>query len=256
MSKRLVSRMLRQMGSQETVRVVGKIPVRRLARLALVAEEFGFAYQDTHHAGEGQYTRNVMILGRDHSPEAQRRAMENSVRFPQAGNGGDLPGMLRGGTLRPLPDVAPRLELLEARINFDLTRPPTRNEALALAVLAVLALAVNVVAFRSDPDFLLMILCLYLGVLALGSALFLWARRRNAHYRQVLDQAGLVPVPDRDGRLRYLPGPPDDTPAVPRYVVPPPPPRAPTPPPYAPPRPVHPPMPPQAPGHPRQGARD
>ncbi|MET7637567.1 hypothetical protein [Streptomyces sp. NPDC005438] len=205
MSKRQVSRMLREMASQDTVQVTSKTTVTKLARLALIAEQFGFMYGDAEQVGSGQNVRTVMTLHRDLSPEAQRRAAENFARFPQAGNGGDLPGMQPGGRLRPLPDAADHLELLKARVNFDLTGDRGEKRMLWGVGSVIFGFAFTAVLHWSEPDFVLVVLWVTLGCLFLLGIGFVWNRRRNARFQRVLVGAGLTPVRDGQGRLRYLP---------------------------------------------------
>jgi len=197
--------MLRQMATQDEATVTSRMSsVRRLARLALVAEQFGFMYGDARTSG-GQNGSTRMTLHRDHSPYAQQRATANMARFPQAGNGGDLPGMQPGGTLKPLPEAADHLELLKARINFDLTGKQAEKRMLAGAAGLTGAMVLGLVRSVLEDGALVFGLVSYVLLMLLLGAGFLWTRGRNARYAARLESAGLTQVRDETGRVRYLP---------------------------------------------------
>ncbi|WP_175437715.1 hypothetical protein [Streptomyces sp. WMMB 322] len=200
-----VDKMLREMAVAPTVQVVSRTGrVTGLARLVLVAEQFGFMYGDTHQTG-GRAPKVVLTIHRDPDPEAQRRAADNHARFPQAGNGGDLPGMQPGGKLTPLPDAAPHLELLKARINFDLTGKSAEKRMLMAGIGLTAGCAVLVLRnLSAGTNPVVGIVVCVLLLLTLGGG-FLWNRKRNARFENVLRQAGLTPVRDENGRTRYLP---------------------------------------------------
>ncbi|WP_245694231.1 hypothetical protein [Streptomyces abyssalis] len=198
-------RMLREMAVAPTVQVASRTgTATRLARLVLVAEQFGFMYGDTHQSG-GRAPKTVLTLHRDPAPEAQRRAADNHARYPQAADGGDLPGMQPGGKLRPLPDAAAHLELLKARINFDLTGKHAEKRMLIGALGATAGFAILILRRLAEGTTPVVAIVGYvLVLLALGGG-FLWNRKRNTRFEHVLRQAGLTPVQDGSGRTRYLP---------------------------------------------------
>ncbi len=202
---RQVDKMLREMSGAHTVQVVDRWgSTRKLARLVLVAEQFGFMYGDTHQTG-GRAPKTVLTLHRDPSPEAQHRAADNAARYPQALNGGDLPGMQPGFKLTPVPEAHPHLELLKARVTYDLTGKNAEKRVLmgAIGLTAGFAfLLIRNVASDRTPVAPIVGWGFLMLIIACG---FLWTRRRNKRSADVLRQAGLVPVQDGQGRTRYLP---------------------------------------------------
>ncbi|MGI3228036.1 hypothetical protein ACRJ4B_33785 [Streptomyces sp. GTA36] len=103
--------MLRQIATRDVVVLddLGGSP-RRLAALTYIAVQYGFRYEETNRLGQTLQVR----LTRDPRPEARERSTAALGRLAA----GRAPGM-RPGTLKPLPDVAPAVGLLKARIEFD-----------------------------------------------------------------------------------------------------------------------------------------
>ncbi|GAB2797910.1 hypothetical protein [Streptomyces daliensis] len=205
MSSRQISKMLQQIATQDDVTVVSRMSsVKKLARLALIAEQFGFQYGDAAQTG-AQNGSTAMLLHRDPSPAAQQRAAANMARFPQAGNGGDLPGMQPGGKLKPLPEAADHLELLKARINFDLTGKSAEKRMLAGAAGLTVMMVLGLVRDALQDDALVYGVIGYVLLMLLLGAGFLWTRQRNANFAARLEAAGFARVRDENGRSRYLP---------------------------------------------------
>lgn len=205
MGDRHISKMLRDMATQDEVQVVSRLSsVKKLARMAFVAEQFGFMYGDAVQAGS-QNSRTVLTLHRDPGPGAQQRAAATMARHPQAGNGGDLPGMRPGGGLKPVPEAEPHLELLKARINFDLTGRSAEKRMLGGAIGLTVAMVLGLVRDVLEDDALVYGLIGYVLLMLLLGAGFLWTRHRNAAYAARLRAAGLTQVRDEQGRTRYLP---------------------------------------------------
>ncbi|SCK33638.1 hypothetical protein H181DRAFT_02755 [Streptomyces sp. WMMB 714] len=202
---RQVDRMLREMSGAHTVQVVDRWgSTKKLARLVLVAEQFGFMYGDTHQTG-GRAPKTVLTLHRDPNPEAQRRAADSAARYPQALNGGDLPGMQPGPKLTPVPEAHPHLELLKARVTYDLTGKNAEKRVLMGAIGLTAGFAFLLVRnLASDRTAVGPVVGwgFFMLIIACG---FLWTRRRHKRSADVLRQAGLVPVQDGQGRTRYLP---------------------------------------------------
>ena len=110
-AERLITDMLRQIATRDVV--VLDAPggsSRRLAALTYIAVQYGFRYGGTTRLGQTLQVRLV----RDPRPEARERSTAALGRLAA----GRVPGM-RPGTLKPLPDVAPAVALLKARIEFD-----------------------------------------------------------------------------------------------------------------------------------------
>jgi len=192
MSKRRTQGMLRLMASGEPVEVTSPMAsVKTLARLAFIAQQFGYEYADVRTGGYNNSSL-VMLIVPDPSPQARARAAQNWAQYPNAGDGVSLPPLV--------PDA---VELLKARINFDLTGRSAEKRMLYGAIGTTVGAVV--VALRSGGDGLLwggLFWALLMGILAVG---FVVTRRRNATFAARLQAAGFVQVTDETGRLRYLP---------------------------------------------------
>ncbi|MFI6276285.1 hypothetical protein [Streptomyces sp. NPDC050988] len=194
MSNRQVQKMFQLMASGEAVEVTSAMAsVKKLARLAFVAQQFGYEYADVRQGG-GHNGALKMLIVPDPGPYARQRAAQNWAQFPQAASGGPLP-----------PFVPDALELLKARINFDLTGKSAEKRMLygALGV----TVGCVVLAFRAGGDGVAFagsaVVCvLVLGALGIGFAV---TRKRNAKFAARLRAAGFTPVTDETGRVRYLP---------------------------------------------------
>ncbi|HZF93134.1 hypothetical protein [Streptomyces sp.] len=192
MSKRQIQSMLRLMASGEPVQVTsGMASVKKLARLAFVAQQFGYEYADVRQGGANN-SALVMLIVPDPSPYARTRAAQNWAQYPNAGDGVSLP-----------PFVPDALELLKARINFDLTGNGVERRLL-LAALGATAGSVAV-GVQDGSGALLwagILWAVLMGVTGFG---FFFNRRRNAKFAARLQAAGFTPVTDESGRVRYLP---------------------------------------------------
>ncbi|MEU9899763.1 hypothetical protein ACIBCS_08455 [Streptomyces phaeochromogenes] len=194
MSNRQVQKMFQLMASGEAVEVTSPMAsVKKLARLAFVAQQFGYEYADVRQGG-GHNGALKMLIVPDPGPHARQRAAQNWAQFPQAASGGPLP-----------PFVPDALELLKARINFDLTGKSAEKRMLYGALggtvgCVVLALRTggDGVAFAGSA----VVWVLLVGVLGIGFAV---TRKRNAKFAARLRAAGFTPVTDETGRVRYLP---------------------------------------------------
>ncbi|MDQ0488233.1 hypothetical protein ACFV2W_19465 [Streptomyces cellulosae] len=194
MSKRQTQKMLRLMASGEPVELTSPMAsVKKLARLAFVAQQFGYEYADVRQGG-GNNSQLKMLIVPDPSPQAQARAAQNWAQYPNAGDGVSVPPLV--------PDA---FELLKARINFDLTGKSAEKR---MGYGAIVATAGSVImAYRmggTSDDFVIAgIIWLFLmAVIAIG---FVVTRKRNAKFAARLQAAGFLPVTDETGRVRYLP---------------------------------------------------
>ncbi|WP_408649218.1 hypothetical protein [Streptomyces herbicida] len=110
MSKRQVRKMLQLMASGEPVTLTNSMAsVKKIARLAFIAQQFGYEYADARFTGSRNNVLKMLIVP-DHTPQARARAAQNWAQYPNAADGVSLP-----------PVVPDALELLKARIQFDLT---------------------------------------------------------------------------------------------------------------------------------------
>lgn len=193
MGDRRVRKMLRKMESGEPVRLeYGMSTMKGLTRLAFVAGQFGYEYADLNIAADNKMALSVVP---DLSPEGRERAARNRARYPDARDGGALP-----------PVVPEDVELLRARMVFDLGHQHSDKERLALAGLGATGLSIGLGLACADS---VVGLAVGGGSWAVFMA-FTWFglganRRRNVEYTARLEAAGFTPTTDQGGRLRYLP---------------------------------------------------
>ncbi|MFF7893496.1 hypothetical protein ACFZDI_16655 [Streptomyces sp. NPDC007907] len=194
MSKRQTQKMLRLMASGEPVELTSPMAsVKKLARLAFVAQQFGYEYADVRQSN-GRNGALIMLLVPDPSPQARARAGQNWAQYPNAGDGVSLP-----------PLVPEAFELLKARINFDLTGK-NAEKRMGYGALGV-SIGCVILAFRfggQSDDFVAagVVWLLLMAVFGIGLVV---TRKRNAKFSARLRAAGFTPVHDENGRLRYLP---------------------------------------------------
>lgn len=194
MSKRQVQKMLRLMARGEPVELTSPMAsVKKLARLAFVAQQFGYEYADVRQGG-GRNTSLIMLLVPDPSPQARARAAQNWAQYPNAGDGVSVPPLV--------PDA---FELLKARINFDLTGKNAEKRMAYGAIGGTVACVL--VAVREGGDGVAITVAgvvwvVLMAVLGIGFAV---NRKRNAKFAARLQAAGFVPVTGEGGRVRYLP---------------------------------------------------
>ncbi|MFJ9666400.1 hypothetical protein ACIRPP_17570 [Streptomyces sp. NPDC101219] len=196
MNKRYARRMLRRMESGEPVEVrPARATLRHFSELTALAEQFGYVYEDVRRDAGPQGSGYAISIVPDPRPEARERAAAHRAAHPRAADGGELP-----------PLVPAEVELLRARIGYDLVAGNTTGK---LAVVSVVGLTVLAVC-----------LGIQLGVglrgalvIAVGWALVTaivpvgYARNRRyvARQEELLRDAGFTPVTEPDGRLRFLP---------------------------------------------------
>ncbi|MFJ9536510.1 hypothetical protein ACIRPX_04525 [Streptomyces sp. NPDC101225] len=194
MSKRQVQKMLRLMAGGEPVELTSPMAsVKKLSRLAFVAQQFGYEYMDARHSGSRNNQLRMLIVP-DPSPRARARAAQNWAQYPNAGDGVSLPPLV--------PDA---LELLKARIQFDLTGKSAEKRMGYGALGVTAACAIGAVRAGGEAVDLVVagiVWILLMGVFGVG---LLVTRKRNATFARRLQAAGFVPVTDETGRQRYLP---------------------------------------------------
>lgn len=190
MSKRQIRKMFQLMGSGEAVELTSAMAsVKKLSRLACIAEQFGYQYVDTRQSG-GRNGALKMYIVPDPSPYAQQRAAQNRAQYPQAANDG------------PLPDCPPdALDLLKARINFDLTGK-SAEKRMALGAVGI-TVGVLIAALRTgDSTWAAGFWVFAMALLGIGIVV---TRKRNAKFAARLQAAGFVQYADETGRVRFLP---------------------------------------------------
>ncbi|MFF7476342.1 hypothetical protein [Streptomyces sp. NPDC008092] len=194
MSARQVRKMFQLMASGEPVELTNAwASVKKLARLAFVAQQFGYEYADARHTGSRNNVLKLLIVP-DHSPQGRARAAQNWAQYPNAADGVSLPPLV--------PDA---VELLKARIQFDLTGKNAEKRMLLGAGGLTLGLVLAAArAGGSAGAFVVsgVVWVLLMAVMGLG---FFVTRGRNAKFAQRLRAAGFVPVTGEGGRVRYLP---------------------------------------------------
>ncbi|MEU5508218.1 hypothetical protein ACFTZ8_10970 [Streptomyces fungicidicus] len=195
MSGRRMRKMLRRMESGEPVRVTGPTTTG-LARLAAMAEQFGYAYAETRQGGGPQGNQYMIVIVPDPDPGARARAARNRARYPRAADGGELP--------RLEPEA---VELLKARVTFDITTMYTNGQLILLAGVGAVppALALGL-AIGADVTAVTVLTCvLWAAMMTLVPLGLAVNRRYRARYAAILRNAGFPPFTDEGGRLRHLP---------------------------------------------------
>ncbi|WP_079661916.1 hypothetical protein [Streptomyces sp. 3214.6] len=194
MSKQQVQNMLRLMAGGGPVELTSPMAsVKKLARLAFVAQQFGYEYADVRQGGSRGSALKMLIVP-DPAPQARARAAQNWAQYPNVSDGVSLP-----------PVVPDAFELLKARINFDLTgkNAEKRMGYGALGVTAGCAI-LGVRLGGTNTDFIAAAVTwvVLMGVFGIG---FVVTRHRNAKFAARLQAAGFARVTDETGRVRYLP---------------------------------------------------
>ncbi|MCX5421174.1 hypothetical protein [Streptomyces sp. NBC_00078] len=194
MSKRQVRNMLRLMAGGEPVELTSPMAsVKKLSRLAFVAQQFGYEYVDARHTGSRNNALK-MLIAPDPNPQARARAAQNWAQYPNASDGVSLPPLV--------PDA---LELLKARIQFDLTGK-NAEKRMGYAALGV-TVACGIAGYRAGGEALDFVVAgivwlIFMAIFGIG---LLVTRKRNAKFARRLQAAGFMPMTDETGRVRYLP---------------------------------------------------
>ncbi|MFF7162573.1 hypothetical protein ACFZBP_14635 [Streptomyces sp. NPDC008086] len=194
MSKRQVQKMLRLMASGGPVELTSPLAsVKKLARLAFIAQQFGYEYVDVRQSA-GRNNALVMLIAPDPSPQARARAGQNWAQYPNAGDGVSVPPLI--------PDA---FELLKARINFDLTGKNAEKRmgyaAIGLTIGAVI-LGLRLGADGAAWVAAFLTWAFFMAIVGIGFAV---TRKRNAKFAARLQAAGFTPITEQGGRVRYLP---------------------------------------------------
>ncbi|MFE4578328.1 hypothetical protein [Streptomyces chartreusis] len=194
MSRRQVQKMLRMIATGEPVELTSPMAsVKKLAKLAFIAQQFGYEYMDVRQSG-GRNNALVMLIVPDPSPQARARAAQNWAQYPNAGDGVSVPPLV--------PDAH---ELLKARINFDLTGKHAEKKMYWAAGGITLGFVLAVAKAGGDGDAILFSGLGWVGLMALLGVGLVVTRKRNAKFAARLQAAGFMPVTDESGRVRYLP---------------------------------------------------
>ncbi|MFF2304448.1 hypothetical protein ACFVVP_18320 [Streptomyces sp. NPDC058128] len=185
--------MLRLMAGGEPVELLtGAAGYKKLARLAWLAEQFGYEYADLRQMDK----RFILVLVPDPRPRASELAAESHGRYPRAGEGGPL----------PVPDPE-AVALFRARMLSDVRRRSSTMQILAYGGVALTIGALELgFEFGDDRATALTIAGgAWAASVAFMAALFLWSRRVKRTSAALLEAAGFTRVPDESGRLRYVP---------------------------------------------------
>ena len=193
MSKRQVRKMLREMASGEPVRMtVSGWSWKRLARLAFIAEQFGYEYADLQMTIDNKF---ALFIVPDPSPEGRQRAEQNRARYPDAGEGGALP-----------PFVPEAIDLLKARMVVDTGSQHSDKLRTGIAIFFVtMSAAAICFRLRAETAAVVIVGIVWAALMALIPVLLAYSRRYRAKYAAQLKAAGFTPVTDESGRLRYVP---------------------------------------------------
>lgn len=194
MSKRQVQKMLRLMASGEAVELTSPLAsVKKLARLAFIAQQFGYEYVDVRQSA-GRNNALVMLIAPDPSPQARARAGQNWAQYPNASDGVSVPPLV--------PDA---FELLKARINFDLTGKSAEKRMGYGAIGLTLGAGILGVRLGGDASAWVVAVIVWLFFMAVIGIGFAVNRKRNAKFAARLQAAGFTQITDQTGRVRYLP---------------------------------------------------
>jgi hypothetical protein len=196
-AERYVRKMLRQMANgDDSVEVyISAATMKKYTRAAFIAEQFGYAYADIWQGGGAQGHGYVMLLVPDPRPQARARAAENWAQYPDAVHGGALP-----------PLVPEAVELLKARMTFDIAAMYTEKQLVLLTAAAALPLAVPLgFTFSTGADAVALAVMVWAAVMALVPVGFAVNRHHKAKSAALLQAAGFRPVTDQRGRRRYVP---------------------------------------------------
>ncbi|MFI7411187.1 hypothetical protein ACIBU0_21240 [Streptomyces sp. NPDC049627] len=196
---RRVTALMRQIASQDVVEIVHPYAqLQTFGALAYIAECYGFRYADVRREGENKSLHVYLV--RDADPRAQQRAAANAAAFPQAGAGGPVPGM-QPGSLTPLPEAQPDVDLLATLIKYDsLGAVGDRKRLLTMA--GALAALFLLMAPLTGKYAVLLPLAVLIPACLLGALRINTTRR--AKLAQRLTAAGCTPVRDEAGRERYV----------------------------------------------------
>lgn len=185
--------MLREMASGEPVQMaVFAWSWKRLARLAFIAEQFGYEYADLQMTNDNKF---ALFIVPDLSPEGRQRAAQNRAQYPDAGEGVALP-----------PVVPEAIHLLKARMVVD--TGSQHSDKLRMGIMIFfLTMSAAAICFRlrADTAAIVIVVIVWAALMALLPPLLVYSRRYRAKYAAQLQAAGFTPVTDRNGRLRYVP---------------------------------------------------
>lgn len=194
-----MSGVLRQIAGQDFVEITeGAVHTRRLAALIHVVEHYGFEYAEARRHGPDKQQITVW-LHRDPRPEARAREAATIAAYPQAGNGGPVPGMLPG-TLKPRPEARDAVACNKDRIAYDVMAQAAGTQQQAVAWGAVIVLVL-----------VLLLAGMHLGALIGGALMagflagaFKLGGVRRERIATRLQAAGFAAVRDEHGRQRFL----------------------------------------------------
>ncbi|MET9953825.1 hypothetical protein ABZ135_20030 [Streptomyces sp. NPDC006339] len=194
MGRKQQRKMLRLMESGEPVRLaVTMATMKKLTRLAFIAQQFGYAYENLQQTSQGG---SVLSLVPDPDPQARALAEENRERYPHAAEGGSLP-----------PLVPEALEILKARMVLDLQRQHSTKARMVL-ILVPLTLGSLTLGLEFGEDVASVLTVaggFWAATTALLCVLFAASRRSIARCTARLQAAGFTTVTDHNGQDRYVP---------------------------------------------------
>ncbi|MEU2289208.1 hypothetical protein ABZ614_46380 [Streptomyces sp. NPDC013178] len=162
-----------------------------LARLAFIAQQFGYEYADLQLSGD----KFALFIVPDPSQQARERAAQNRARYPDASDGGSLP-----------PVVPDAIDLLKARMVVDSGSQYTDKLRMGLLVFVLTTFAAAIgFRLRADTGAVVIVGIVWAALMSLLPVVLVISRRYRAKHTAQLLAAGFTPVTDRSGRLRYVP---------------------------------------------------
>ncbi|MFD3540420.1 hypothetical protein ACFWUQ_13095 [Streptomyces sp. NPDC058662] len=192
--------MLQQIARQEEiVEIAPQGTTAKAAALAHVAEQYGYTYGTAYRTG----FKNSLVqvrMHRDPRPDARAREAATITAHPQAGNGGNVPG-LRCGSLKPLPEAADAVAVIRDLITFDVMAMYIADRSQKVKVyLACVALTLILLLDRSPVE-----AAASGGAVALMiTVAFRVGTIRRAKIAQRLTATGFLAVRDEQGHQRFL----------------------------------------------------
>lgn len=165
---------------------------KRLARLAFIAEQFGYQYADLQMTSDNKF---ALFIVPDPSPEGRQRAAQNRAQYPDADEGVALP-----------PGVPDAIDLLKARMVVDTgSQHSDKLRTGILIFFLTMSAAVVIFRLRAETAAIVVVGIVWAALMALLPVLLAYSRRYRAKYAAQLRAAGFTPVTDGNGRLRYVP---------------------------------------------------
>ncbi len=193
---RQARKMMQQIAAGEAAEVTSAMAsIRKLARLASIAEQFGYDYAGVRQGGGPQGNGLVMLLMPDPSPRARTQAARTWTHYPNAAAGGPLPPLQEG-----------TVHLLRARIGLDLAARYSEKQLIALAGFGFTVAAVVLgIQLGAGIDSWVVAGTTWVALIALVPVLLRVNRRYRARCTAILEAVGYRHVRNQHGGSKLVP---------------------------------------------------